>query len=87
MMTQSSNASQPTIRAVTVYCSSSNRIPRAYADAAAELGRAIASNNWQLVYGGNCVGCMGTLADAARARWRAGHRRYAKTFLRQGRCR
>lgn len=55
------------IRAVTVYCSSSNKIPRAYSDAAAELGRAIASNNWTLVYGGNCVGCMGTLADATRA--------------------
>src|SRR5688500_9795335 len=55
------------IRAVTVYCSSSNHVPGVYLDAAAELGHAIASHGWTLVYGGNAVGCMGKLADAARA--------------------
>ena len=35
--------------------------------AAAELGRGIASRNWTLIYGGNCVGCMGELAHSARA--------------------
>lgn len=55
------------IRAVTVYCSSSKSVPRVYFDAAAELGRAIAMQGWTLVYGGNAVGCMGALADAARA--------------------
>jgi uncharacterized protein (TIGR00730 family) len=37
-----------------------------YFDAARELGTAIAQNGWQLVYGGNSVGCVGALADAAR---------------------
>jgi uncharacterized protein (TIGR00730 family) len=54
------------IRAVTVYCSSSNHVPDVYPRAAAELGRAIARENWLLVYGGNCVGCMGALANGAR---------------------
>jgi uncharacterized protein (TIGR00730 family) len=54
------------IRAVTVYCSSSNHVPDVYRRAAAELGRAIAREGWTLVYGGNCVGCMGALANGAR---------------------
>ena len=55
------------IRSVTVYCSSSSHVARVYFDAAAELGAAIARQNWQLVYGGNDCGCMGALANAARA--------------------
>jgi len=35
--------------------------------AARELGESIAKMRWQLVYGGNNIGCMGVLADAARA--------------------
>src|SRR5687768_11815580 len=54
------------VRAVTVFCSSSSAVPRAYVVAAAELGRAIAANNWTLVYGGNNVGTMGALSDACR---------------------
>ena len=55
------------IRAVTVYCSSSSRVPRIYFDAATELGAAIARAGWNLIYGGNAVGVMAALADAARA--------------------
>jgi uncharacterized protein (TIGR00730 family) len=55
------------IRAVTVYCSSSGNVARAFFDAAAALGHAIAVNRWKLVYGGNSVGMMGVLANAARA--------------------
>jgi uncharacterized protein (TIGR00730 family) len=51
---------------VTVYCSSSSAIPRIYLEAGAALGRAIAAEHWKLVYGGNCVGLMGILANAAR---------------------
>jgi uncharacterized protein (TIGR00730 family) len=54
------------IRSVTVYCSSSKHVPPVYPAAADELGRAIAEAGWTLVYGGNCVGCMGSLATAAR---------------------
>src|SRR6266404_1290619 len=55
------------IRCVTVYCSSSSTVAPAYFDAAAEVGRALAENSWALVYGGNSVGLMKTVADAARA--------------------
>jgi uncharacterized protein (TIGR00730 family) len=55
------------ISAVTVYCSSSNKLARPFVDAAAELGRALAENRWTLVYGGNDVGNMATLAHACRA--------------------
>ena len=55
------------IRSVTVYCSSSKHIPRVYFDAGAELGAAVARAGWDLVYGGNRVGLMATVADAARA--------------------
>src|SRR4051812_8273154 len=54
------------INAVTVYCSSSNKVAPVFADATAELGRAIARNGWALVYGGNDVGMMKVLADACR---------------------
>ena len=57
----------PAIRAVTVYCSSSTQVARVHFDAAAALGRAIGERGWQLVYGGNSVGLMAALADAARA--------------------
>ena len=56
-----------TIHSVTVYCSSSSAVPPVFAQAAAELGRAVASNKWKLVYGGNNVGLMGVVADACRA--------------------
>jgi uncharacterized protein (TIGR00730 family) len=52
---------------VTVYCSSSRTVPRDYPIAAANLGRAIATQGWTLIYGGNCVGCMGELANGARS--------------------
>ena len=55
------------ISSVTVYCSSSSAIPKAYFDAGEALGRAIAENAWKLVYGGNSVGLMGHVANACRA--------------------
>jgi uncharacterized protein (TIGR00730 family) len=55
------------ISAVTVYCSSSSRVAAPYVAAARQLGESIAKMHWKLVYGGNNIGCMGILADAARA--------------------
>lgn len=55
------------IRSVTVYCSSSTAVARHFFDAAAATGRALAENDWALIYGGNSVGLMQTVADAARA--------------------
>jgi uncharacterized protein (TIGR00730 family) len=54
-----------TISSVTVYCSSSNRAPAEYFDAACTLGRTFAERNITLVYGGGRVGLMGCIADAA----------------------
>ena len=55
-----------TPRSVTVFCSSSDRIAPVFLDAAAELGDAIAVQNWRLVYGGNNLGSMAALANACR---------------------
>jgi uncharacterized protein (TIGR00730 family) len=54
------------LNSVTVYCSSSSKIPAVYLHAGRDLGRALANQHWTLVYGGNNVGLMGILADAAR---------------------
>jgi uncharacterized protein (TIGR00730 family) len=54
------------IRSVTVYCSSSSDIPRHYLDAGRDLGASIARAGWTLVYGGNRIGMMAAVADAAR---------------------
>jgi hypothetical protein len=56
----------PAVQSVTVYCSSSSRVPRVYFEAARHLGAAIAHQRWTLVYGGNAVGLMGEVADAVR---------------------
>ena len=55
------------LRSITVYCSSSSTLPQPYYRAGEELGAAIARNGWALVYGGNRIGLMATVADAARA--------------------
>ena len=55
------------LRAVTVYCSSSSDIDPTYVQAGRELAAGIAAAGWTLVYGGNHVGLMAEVADAARA--------------------
>jgi hypothetical protein len=54
------------IHSVTVYCSSSRHIDPAYHQAATDLGRRIAEHHLSLVYGGNDLGLMKSLADGAR---------------------
>src|SRR5690349_17961046 len=49
---------------VCVFCGSSPGVLPAYAEAAAELGRALAASGVRLVYGGGRVGIMGVIADA-----------------------
>jgi len=41
-------------------------VAQAYFDAGAQVGEAMAKNGWALVYGGNSVGLMKTVADAVR---------------------
>ena len=54
------------IHAVTVYCSSSSDIAPGFFTAGRALGAAIAHTKWTLVYGGNRIGLMAAVADAAR---------------------
>ena len=55
------------LRSITVFCSSSDKIAPVFLDAASDLGAAIARQNWRLVYGGNNLGSMASLANACRA--------------------
>ncbi len=54
------------IKSVTVYCASSSRLALSYRNAAAELGRAIGANGWELVFGGVAAGLMEILGQAAK---------------------
>lgn len=55
----------PEIKSVCVYCGSSARVDQKYKDAAIELGKLIAAQGWNVVYGGGRVGLMGLVADSA----------------------
>lgn len=52
-------------KAITVYCASSTAIDQTYVDAAAALGREIASRGFTLVTGGGRMGLMRAVNDAA----------------------
>ena len=52
------------LRRVCVFAGSSPGAHSAYADAARDLGRALATRKLELVYGGANVGLMGLLADS-----------------------
>lgn len=55
------------MRSVCVFCGSNpGRLP-AYLEAVGELARLLAADGVRVVYGGNSVGTMGALADAALA--------------------
>jgi predicted Rossmann-fold nucleotide-binding protein len=52
------------VRRICVYCGSSSGLRPVYAEAARTLGRLLAAQGIELVYGGACRGLMGYLADA-----------------------
>ena len=54
-----------TLRSVCVFCGSRSGVSPAYAQAARDMGGAIARNGWRLVYGAGDVGLMGEVARAA----------------------
>ena len=54
-----------TIRSVTVYCGSSDRVHPELLEAARQMGAAIACRGMRLVYGAGCTGLMGALAQGA----------------------
>jgi uncharacterized protein (TIGR00730 family) len=53
------------LRAVCVFCGSSDPADPRYRDAARALGSLVARSGLTLIYGGGSVGLMGELADAA----------------------
>lgn len=55
------------LRRVCVFCGSAAGARPAYAEAARDLGQAVAARGIGLVYGGGAVGLMGIAADAALA--------------------
>lgn len=55
------------MKRITVFCGSSNGTDEIYKSSAIELGKALAQQNIELVYGGAKVGLMGAVADGALA--------------------
>jgi uncharacterized protein (TIGR00730 family) len=55
------------MKAVCVYCGSSNGAKPLYAQAARDFGHALVEANLALVYGGGKVGLMGVIADTVMA--------------------
>jgi uncharacterized protein (TIGR00730 family) len=55
------------MKAVCVYCGSSDRAHPEYLEAARQMGAAIAGRGLNLVYGAGSTGLMGALADGALA--------------------
>ncbi len=55
------------LRALCVYCGSSNSAAASHLETAAELGRLAARRGVEIVFGGGHVGLMGALADGALA--------------------
>ncbi|GAA4216800.1 TIGR00730 family Rossman fold protein [Sagittula sp. NFXS13] len=53
-------------KSICVYCGSRSGTDSAFAEEAARLGGALASEGWRLVYGAGDVGLMGTVARAAQ---------------------
>ncbi|MGD8896820.1 MAG: TIGR00730 family Rossman fold protein, partial [Acidobacteriota bacterium] len=55
------------MRRICVFCGSSVGSDPRYRDAAAEVGRRLASEGLAVVFGGGSIGLMGVLADATLA--------------------
>ena len=53
------------MKAICVYCGSSDRLHPAYLQAARDMGTTIARRGFELVYGAGSTGLMGALADGA----------------------
>ena len=62
-MLQNSDAEKKVIRRISVFCSSSRGTERIFEEQAYELGKTLAVQNIELVYGGANVGLMGTVAN------------------------
>lgn len=54
------------MKSIAVYCSSSDVIHQEYFAAARDLGKLMASNQYELIYGGGVVGLMGEVARSVK---------------------
>ncbi|MCV2891788.1 TIGR00730 family Rossman fold protein [Lentibacter sp. XHP0401] len=54
-------------RSICVYCGSRDGVNPNYASAAEDLGKAIATEEWQLVYGAGDIGLMGRVARSCQS--------------------
>ena len=54
------------IKSVTIFCSSSNLVDKKYKKLAFNLGKYLASNSINLVYGGGSNGLMGEIARSTK---------------------
>ena len=57
-----------TSRFLTVYCSSSDKLPAPFPEITRELGEKMVQNGFDLVYGGATVGLMGILSRTVKER-------------------
>lgn len=57
----------PNSKAICVFCSSSNKLEDKYYHLAKELGKAIATNKYNLVHGGGKIGLMGVISESVQA--------------------
>jgi uncharacterized protein (TIGR00730 family) len=64
MADEAMNKAQPALKSVCVYCGSGAGQNPAFAEAALELGQALAAANVGLIYGGGDLGLMGIVARA-----------------------
>jgi len=55
------------MKSICVYCGSSDKVAKAYLEAARQVGTEIAKRGLQLIYGAGGTGLMGALADAVLA--------------------
>ena len=53
----------PRFKSIAVYCGSSSGNDRSYIEAAHNLGKILAKNNIELIYGGGGIGLMKAVAD------------------------
>ncbi len=51
---------------ICVFCASSDTIPPSYHEAGKAFGRALVAHDCRLIFGGGCVGLMGTVAKAVK---------------------
>ena len=54
-----------TIKSLTIYCSSSDKLTKDYYDLAEKIGLFLASKSIKIIYGGAKIGIMGEIAKSS----------------------